>query len=127
LFAPDGKKKWYLITSLDDHSRALLYATFLERESTWSHIMVAEFKLKSSFESTKDIFCLRFERRVNSYRRISLMGQTLQVPKVMPRQKVELRLYPDMKTGLTEVRFWHKGQFQGSQNVKNSDIPIVYF
>lgn len=42
LFAPDGKKKWYLITSLDDHSRALLYADFLEQESTLSHIMAIQ-------------------------------------------------------------------------------------
>lgn len=263
LFAPDGKKKWYLITSLDDHSRALLYADFLEQESTLSHIMaiqstfltyglplkyyvdqhsifryvknrdthspwydykkftddvdtqwkqvmkdcevtpiyalspqakgkierpyqwlqdhivrtcvregvvdiatgrkvlqdevfayntkrvhsttgeipmirfnraiqeqkslLREFTLKPPFQSVKDIFCLRFERIVDSYRRISLKGLTLQVPKVMPRQKVELRLYPDMKTGLVEVRFWHKGLFIGSQNVKNQDLPIVYF
>lgn len=38
LFAPDADKKWYLITSLDDFSRCLLYAALLERESAWAHI-----------------------------------------------------------------------------------------
>ncbi len=42
LFAPDGKKKWYLITSLDDHSRALLYADFWDRETSWAHISAAQ-------------------------------------------------------------------------------------
>lgn len=42
LFAPEGKQKWYLITSLDDHSRALLYADFWERETSWAHISAAE-------------------------------------------------------------------------------------
>lgn len=263
LFAPDSTVKWYLITSLDDYSRTLLYAKLLETESTWSHIMALqrvflmyglplqyyvdshrifryvkdrdknspwytytkftdevdpqwkqvlkdcevkpiyalspqakgkversyqwlqdhlvrtcvregitridkaqtvlhrevseyntarvhattgeipmirfqralqkkkslfrEFTVKPPFQSVKDIFCLRFERVVDSYRKISLKGITLQVPRVMPRQKVEMRLYPDTKTGITEVRFWHKGQFFGSQKVKNEHIPIVHF
>lgn len=263
LFAPDSTVKWYLITSLDDYSRTLLYAKLLETESTWSHIMALqsvflthglpfqyyvdshrifryvkdrdknspwytyakftdevdpqwkqvlrdcevkpiyalspqakgkversyqwlqdhlvrtcvregitridkaqavlhrevseyntkrvhattreipmirfqralqkkkslfrEFTVKPPFQSVKDIFCLRFERVVDSYRKISLKGITLQVPRVMPRQKVELRLYPDLQTGLTEVRFWHKGQFIGSQKVKNEHLPIVHF
>ena len=42
LFAPDGKIKWYLITSLDDHSRGLVYANLFERESSWTHIMAVQ-------------------------------------------------------------------------------------
>ena len=38
MFAPDTKKKWCLITSLDDFSRYLLYAVLVERENTWAHI-----------------------------------------------------------------------------------------
>lgn len=38
LFAPDTGKKWCLITSLDDYSRYMFYAKFVERESTWDHI-----------------------------------------------------------------------------------------
>ena len=263
LFAPDGACKWYLITSLDDYSRVLLYAKLLLKESSWSHIMALqkvflahglplqyyvdqhsifryvkdrdknspwysytkftdevdpqwkqvlkdcevkpiyalspqakgkversyqwlqdhlirtcvregittidgaeavlqnevheyntrrvhatigeipmirfqralqekkslfrEFKVKPPFQSVRDIFCLRFERVVDSYRRISLKGITLQVPRVMPRQKVEIRLYPDVMTGVAEARFWHKGQFVGSQKIKNDQLPIVHF
>lgn len=42
LFAPDGQKKWYLITSLDDYSRFLPYADFVLAESSWVHIEAAE-------------------------------------------------------------------------------------
>ena len=263
LWAPDGNAKWYLITSLDDYSRALLYADFWLRETTWFHILAVEtvclkygipfayyadqhrifryvkdrdksspwytykrftddvdpqwkmvlndcgvktiyalsaqakgkierpyqwlqdhivrtcvrnnvtsitearkilkveveqynwkrvhsttgevpmfrlqraikeqktlfrdFVLKPPFQSVKDVFCLRTERTVDAYRRISLQGLELTVPGVLPRNKVELRLYPDLKTGVTEVRFWHEGHFTGSQRVKSADLPIVQF
>ena len=42
LFAPDGKLKWYLITSIDDYSRFLLYAELVLRESSLAHIEAAE-------------------------------------------------------------------------------------
>lgn len=42
LFAPDARQKWYLITSLDDHSRGLLYAGLFERESSWAHISAVQ-------------------------------------------------------------------------------------
>jgi len=43
VFKPDGKPlKWTLITTLDDHSRRLLYAELFERESAWAHILAAE-------------------------------------------------------------------------------------
>ena len=38
LWAPDAKEKWYLITSLDDHSRYILYAVLVRKESSWTHI-----------------------------------------------------------------------------------------
>ena len=38
LFAPSAGRKWCLITSLDDYSRYILYAKFVEHESCWAHI-----------------------------------------------------------------------------------------
>ena len=38
-FAPHSQEKWYLITSLDDHSRFMLYADLVPRETTWTHIL----------------------------------------------------------------------------------------
>ena len=42
LWAPDSKIKWALITSLDDYSRFMLYAQFVENESSWAHIQALQ-------------------------------------------------------------------------------------
>jgi len=43
VFRSDGKpQKWSLITTLDDHSRKLLYAEIFEHESAWAHILALE-------------------------------------------------------------------------------------
>jgi hypothetical protein len=42
LFAPLSRKKWYLITSIDDYSRLLLEARFIESESSIEHIKSLE-------------------------------------------------------------------------------------
>ena len=41
-WSPYIKEKWALITSLDDFSRQLLYADFVEQETSWAHIKAAE-------------------------------------------------------------------------------------
>lgn len=38
LWSPFAKKKWTLITSIDDYSRMLLFAGFFPAETTWAHI-----------------------------------------------------------------------------------------
>lgn len=42
LWAPDAGVKWTLITSLDDHSRFMLYAKLVEQESSLAHIQALE-------------------------------------------------------------------------------------
>lgn len=42
LWAPLASIKWYLITTLDDYSRYLLYADLWESESSWAHISALE-------------------------------------------------------------------------------------
>lgn len=39
LWAPAAAEKWYLITSLDDYSRMILYAELFKQETSWAHIM----------------------------------------------------------------------------------------
>ena len=41
-WSPYATDKWYLITSLDDHSRKLLYAELVEEEISWDHISALE-------------------------------------------------------------------------------------
>lgn len=42
LWAPDSGTKWYLITSLDDFSRLIMYARFVEKDTTWQHILALQ-------------------------------------------------------------------------------------
>lgn len=39
LWSPFAKQKWYLITTLDDHSRRMLYGDLWEKETSWAHIV----------------------------------------------------------------------------------------
>ena len=44
-FAPYAAGKWYLITSLDDFSRLILYAVLVAKETTWEHVLALEYVL----------------------------------------------------------------------------------
>jgi len=259
LFAPYADRKWYLITSIDDYSRLLLYAVLVERETTWEHILALEavllkygfplayyvdshsifrfvqgrdsywrnhykltdeanpqwkqvledcgvkvtyalspqakgkierpyrwiqdrlvrtcyrenvkvipegqlilnyllqrynyrivhsttgqiphirfqralrekrslfreFRIRPPFLSSKDIFCLRVERMVNPYRKVSINNLELKVPGAPLHERIQLRIVPDKESGISEVRFWHRDNFLGSQKVKNTDLNLV--
>jgi len=64
---------------------------------------------------------------VDSYRKISINKFELKVPKAPLHKRIQLRITPDKESGLSEVRFWHKDEFLGSQKVKNSDLNLVHF
>jgi hypothetical protein len=47
LWSPFATEKWTLITSLNDYSRKLLYADFVEQETSWAHIQAAQAVMKA--------------------------------------------------------------------------------
>ena len=47
LWSPFASSKWTLITSLDDFSRKLLYADFVDSETSWAHIQAAQTVMKT--------------------------------------------------------------------------------
>jgi len=85
-----------------------------------------EFKILPPYQSTKDIFCLRINRTVDSYRKISINNLKLKINKAVPRETVNLRIYP-LNNLLSEVRFWCNGELLDVQNVKNKDLQGVHF
>jgi hypothetical protein len=85
------------------------------------------FCVEKSNQTIDDIFCLRAERMVDSYRKISFDNLDLRVPNGIPRQTVELKLVPDEKTGLVKIRFWQKDRFLGEQMEKLENLPKVRF
>jgi len=84
-----------------------------------------EFRIMPPFLSTKDIFCLRVERMVDSYRKVSINNLELKVPAAPLHEKIQLRIIPDKESGISEVRFWYRDNFLGSQKVKNTDLNLV--
>jgi len=84
-----------------------------------------EFKIRPPFESVKDIFCLRMDRTVDSYRRVSIHHVPFKVH-ADPRKQVNLRIYP-LNDQLSEIRFWSEGKLIDIHKVKNSDLDGVHF
>jgi len=84
-----------------------------------------EFRIIPPFLSSKDIFCLRVERMVNPYRKVSINNLELKVPGAPLHEKIQLRIIPDRESGVSEVRFWYRDNFLGSQKVKNSELNLV--
>ena len=86
-----------------------------------------EFAVRPPYKSIKDIFCLRANRMVNSYRKVSINNLELKVPSAPLHERIQLRIVPDKESGLTEIRFWHEDDLLGIQKVKNSDLNLVQF
>jgi len=102
-------------------------AVRFEQALTERKTLFREFMVPPPYQSTKDIFCLRMERTVNAYRRISINKLELKVTGVPIREQVQLRIIPDKESGLAEIRFWYDSKLVGVQKVKNEDLKLVHF
>jgi hypothetical protein len=83
--------------------------------------------VEKPLDPVKDIFCLKTERVVNMYRRISLGSFEITVPKARPRHAVQLNITPDAKGEFAEVRIWCLGEFLGTQTIKAHVLRGVHF
>jgi hypothetical protein len=101
------------------------YARF-QKAITENNSLFREFKILPPYQSTKDIFCLRTKRTIDAYRKISINNLKLKINKAVPRETVNLRIYPLNKT-LSEVRFWSNEELLDVQNIKNKDLQGVHF
>ncbi|MBA7498141.1 hypothetical protein ES704_00876 [subsurface metagenome] len=64
---------------------------------------------------------------VNPYRKVSINNLELKIPGAPLHEKIQLRIIPDKESGISEVRFWYRDNFLGSQKVKNTDLNLVHF
>jgi hypothetical protein len=92
-----------------------------------SKSLFTRFKLSKTRQTIEDIFCLRMNRIVDSYRKVSVNGFELRVPNGMPRQTVNLKISFDEKMKFVKVRFWQRDCFLGEVLDKIDNLPIVRF
>ena len=85
-----------------------------------------EFNIIPPYQSPKDIFCLRVNRTIDAYRKISLNNLQLKVKNATPGETVNLRIYP-LNDSVSEVRFWCNNKLIDVQKVKNSYLKGVHF
>jgi hypothetical protein len=84
-----------------------------------------EFNIPPPFQSPKDIFCLRMDRIVDSYRQISISSLQFKVH-ADPMKRVNLRIHP-LNDQISEIRFWCEGKLIDVQKVKTSELKGVHF
>lgn len=84
-----------------------------------------EFVVKPPYKSIKDIFCLRLERTIDPYRKISINTLKLKVNGT-PGGKVDVKIYP-VNRNISQVRIWCKGELLDIHRVKNSEFKGVHF
>ena len=98
----------------------------LQRAFNDNKSLFREFAVRPPYQSSKDIFCLRINRTINSYRKISLNNLELKVNGAVPGKTVNLRIYP-LNNKVAEVRFWCNNKLIDVQKLKMSDLKTVHF
>lgn len=85
------------------------------------------FRIPAPFISTKDIFCIRMDRTVDAYRSVSINKSKIKFANAPIYEKVQLRIHPDITSGLSEIRFWYKDKLLDKQIIKTELIDPVHF
>jgi hypothetical protein len=98
----------------------------LRRALKENRSLFREFTITPPFQSAKDIFCLRTNRTIDPYRKVSLHNLQLKVSRATPGKTVTLRIYP-LDNVISEIRFWCEGKLIDVQKIKNSDLKVSTF
>jgi hypothetical protein len=77
-----------------------------ERALKEGNSLFRKFLLPKPYSSPLDVFCLRAQRMVNGYRRISLFKHDIDVPKVPLRVYVDVHMVPDTSKDVMHIRIW---------------------
>jgi hypothetical protein len=84
--------------------------------------LLRPFSIPKPYSSPKDVFCLREQRVVNAYRRISLQNHEIQVPNVPLRVRVDIHMIPNFEKKTMELRIWWNDQL-----VHSLTLPLEGF
>ena len=93
-----------------------------ERARAAGNSLFRKLVIPRPYTSSQDVFCLREQRMVNGYRRISLFNHIIEVPNVPLRAYVDVHLVPDEARQLMQVRIWWNGKL-----VHSLSLPLKGF
>ena len=87
------------------------------------------FEIPRPYQTLDDIFCYRFKRTVDPYRKVSWNALQFSVSGVPIREEVELRISFNLKTRLAlgPHSVLVSGKLVGQQQVKAEDLKKVHF
>jgi len=77
-----------------------------EKALTEGNSLLRPLSLPEPYPSPDDVFCLREQRRVNSYSRISLFSHEIQVPNTPLHKVVDIHMIPDQEKSTMDIRIW---------------------
>ncbi len=77
-----------------------------EKALTEGNSLLRPLSLPEPYTSPDDVFCLREQRRVNSYSRISLFSHEIQVPNTPLHKLVDIHMIPDQEKSTMDIRIW---------------------
>lgn len=93
-----------------------------ERARRAGNSLFRQFVIPKPYVSSQDVFCLREQRMVNAYRRISLFNHAIEVPNVPLRVYVDVHMVPDNASQLMHIRIWYD-----STMVHSLSLPLDGF
>jgi hypothetical protein len=93
-----------------------------EKALTEGNSLLRPLSFPEPYTSPDDVFCLREQRRVNSYNRISLFSHEIQVPNTPLHKLVDIHMIPDQEKSTMNIRIWWKDAL-----VHKLDLPLDGF
>jgi hypothetical protein len=97
-----------------------------ERALKDGNSLFRKFSLPKPYTSPLDVFCLREQRMVNGYRKISLFKHQIEVPKVPLYEYVDLHMVPDIEKQVMYIRIWWNEQMVNSLSLPLKDFRVHF-
>jgi len=85
------------------------------------------FKIRHLYTEMKDIFCLRYNRVVNGYRRVKFNSIEIGVSGVPVGERVEIRISIDEARRTGEMKVWYRMKVVGKKEVEVEDLGMSTF
>ena len=86
------------------------------------------FSLPKPYTSAKDVFCIRHHRVADGYRKVSIVGHSIQIPGIQPREEIDVHFIPDESKNIVEIRFWAIGKLVHTTNLPLEALKkVVHF